>query len=161
MIDITLRCFSQARFYQVAVARGIMSGPDAEGRYTANAGFAVDEIGPVVLTPAVIDPQTLAVITPAVMDDWHWVNIRVYGDAFAQDEDTVFPGEEGDTSGFRFLKSKLVRWVRNQATKKTLTYKGVSVDVWEFGAAANRVQLLDPRQYLPIRCREYLGGYMA
>jgi hypothetical protein len=153
MIDITLRCFSRARWITVATARGIL---DAQGN--PNPGFLVDEIGQIVLTPAVIDPVTLAVTTPAVMDTWFWVNLRITGSKFNEDEDDVFPGEEADTSGFRFRKSKLVRWVRNQATPVTLNYKGRSIRTYQFGAAANRIQLIDPRDYSEVRVREWLGG---
>jgi hypothetical protein len=151
MIDIVLRCFSRARWITVAKARGIL---DADGN--PNPGFAVDEIGPIVLTPAVMDGMT--VITPPVMDTWHWVNLRLYGTKAKEDEDTVYPGEEADTSGFKFTRSKFVKWVRAQSTPLTLTYKGRSIRVYQFGSTTNRVQLIDPRDYDEVRVREWLGG---
>jgi hypothetical protein len=154
MIDLTLRCFSRARWITVATSRGIL---DAQGN--PNPGFAVDEIGPVVLTPAVWSGMTL--VTPAVMDTWHWVNVRIYGQVYNDDLGSAHPDETGDTSGYKFTRSRLVKWVKDNGTKITLTYRQVSIDVWQFGTTTNRVQLLDPRQYLPIRVREYLGGYIA
>lgn len=154
MIDLTLRCFSRARWITVATNRGILN---AEGQ--PNPGFEVDEIGPIVLTPAVMSGMT--VITPAVMDTWHWVNLRIHGSQFEADVDTVYPGEEADTSGVRFTKSKLVRWVRAQSTPVTLTYKGRSIRTYQFGTSANRIQLIDPRDYAEVRVREWLGGYCA
>lgn len=152
MIDITLRCFSRARWVTVATNRGIL---DAQGN--PNPGFLVDEIGSIVLTPAVLDGNG-NVITPAVMDTWFWVNLRITGDKFAADEDTVFPGEEADTSGFKFTKSKLVRWVREQSTPVNLTYAGKTIRTYQFGATTNRIQLIDPRDYADVRVREWLGG---
>jgi hypothetical protein len=151
MIDVVLRCFSRARWITVATNRGIL---DANGN--VNPGFAVDEIGPIVLTPAVMDGTT--VVTPAVMDNWHWVNVRFHGPKAEEDADTVYPGEEADESGFKFTKSKFVRWVRAQSTPLTLTYKGRSIRVYQFGSTTNRVQLIDPRDYDEVRVREWLGG---
>lgn len=153
MFDITLRCFSRARWLAVATNRNII---DADGN--PNPGFSIDEIGNIVLTPAVIDPQTLAVITPAVMDTWYWINLRIYGAQETGDVDTVYPGEESDTSGFKFTKSKLVKWVRDQSTPVNLTYAGKTIRTYQFGAAANRIQLIDPRDYATVRVREWLGG---
>ena len=152
MIDIVLRCFSRARWLAVATNRGII---DANGN--PNPGFSVDEIGNLVLTPAVIDANG-NVITPAVMDTWWTVNLRLTGQVAGDDEDAPYPGEESDTSGYRFTRSKLVAWVRNQATLKTLPYRGQTVRVYEFGTLSNRVQVLDPRDYAIVNAREWLGG---
>lgn len=40
------------------------------------SGCYIDEIGPIVQTPAVIGPDG-EIITPAVMDDRHHVNVRI------------------------------------------------------------------------------------
>ena len=163
MIDLTLRCFSRARWLTVAVNRGILTQyTDAQGatQYRPNPGFAVDEIGSVVLTPAVMDGMT--VITPAVIDTWYWINLRIHGQAFEQEMDeTPVPGEENDTSGFRFNKSKLVKYLRNNATTINLPFMGRTVRAYQLGATTNRVQVLDPRDYAEVRVREYLGGYQA
>lgn len=138
MIDLVFRAFSRARWITVATARNIY---DADGNVMP--GFAVDEIGAVALDS--LDPPT--------MDTWFWVNLRILG---SNDDDTLYPGEVED--GFRFTKSKLAKFVRNQATLVNLTYRGQTVRTYQFGAAANRIQLIDPRDYHTIRCREWLGG---
>jgi hypothetical protein len=152
MIDITLRCFSRARWITVATNRNILN---ADGN--VQPGFAVDEIGPIVLTPGTYDEQGNELTAP-VMDTWHWVNLRIHGVKAIEDEDTVYPGEEADESGFHFTRSKFVRWVRSQSTPLTLNYKGRSIRVYQFGATTNRVQLVDPRDYAEVRVREWLGG---
>jgi hypothetical protein len=152
MIDITLRCFSRARWVTLATNKGIL---DESGN--PSPGYAVDEIGAIDLTPGVYDDHG-NVITPPVTDTWFWVNLRVHGERAIVDEDTVYPGEEADTSGFKFCKSKFVRWVREQSTPLTLTYKGRSIRVYQFGATTNRVQVIDPRDYGEVRVREWLGG---
>ena len=141
MIDLTFRCFSRARWIAVASARGIC---DVDGN--ALPGFAIDEIGTVALDN--LDPPT--------MDTWFWVNLRIHGQAADSDEDTIYPGENED--GFKFTKSKLAKFVRNQATPVNLTFKGKTIRTYQFGSAANRIQLLDPRDYASVRVREWLGG---
>ena len=41
------------------------------------SGCYIDTIGPIVTTPAVIDPETGDVVTPAVVDNHHHVNVRL------------------------------------------------------------------------------------
>lgn len=156
MIDLTFRCFSRARWITVATGRGIYTGEtDEGGREIVAPGFVVDEIGSVVLTPAVLDGDG-NVTTPAVMDTWFWVNLRIFNRKADDDVDDLYPGENED--GFKFTKSKLVKFVRNQATPVNLSYGGKTIRTYQFGAAANRVQLLDPRDYIDVRVREWLGG---
>lgn len=150
MIDLTFRCFSRARWITVATNRGIY---DANG--IVQPGFEVDEIGPVELTPAVLDAQG-DVVTPAVLDTWFWVNLRIHGASADADEETLYDGETED--GFKFTKSKLARFVRNQSTTVNLTYKGQTIRTYQFGVAANRIQLIDPRDYSSLRMREWFGG---
>lgn len=150
MIDLVFRCYSRARWITVATARGIYN---ADG--DVQPGFEVDEIGKAELSPAVVDAEG-NVTTPATLDTWFWVNLRIHGSQGDSDDDTLYPGEEED--GFRFTKSKLVRWVRNQATPVTLTYRGKSVRTYQFGSTTNRIQLIDPRDYGAIRLREWAGG---
>lgn len=156
MIDLTFRCFSRARWIAVATARGIYTGSvDENGKEVVASGFVVDEIGSIVLTPAVLDANG-NVVTPAVMDTWYWINLRITGQASNDDDDTIYPGETED--GFKFTKSKLAKFVRNQATPVNLTYAGKTIRTYQFGAAANRIQLIDPRDYKDVRVREWLGG---
>lgn len=44
------------------------------------AAILIDEIGPIIITPAVIDTDG-EITTPAVMDAKHHVNVRVMSDA--------------------------------------------------------------------------------
>jgi hypothetical protein len=152
MIDIVLRCFSRARWLTVAQNRNIL---DADGN--PNPGYAVDEIGPIVLTPGTYDSNGNELTAP-VLDTWHWVNLRLHADKATEDEDTVYAGEEADESGFRFCKSKLVRWFRAQSTPVTLTYKGRSIRAYQVFSTSNRIQVIDPRDYGEVRVREWLGG---
>ena len=138
MIDLTFRCFSRDRWITVATNRGIY---DADGN--VQPGFAVDEIGSIVLVPG--DPPT--------MDTWFWVNLRITD---GSDEDTLYPGEVED--GFKFTKSKLAKFVRNQATPVNLSYGGKTIRTYQFGTGVNRIQLIDPRDYQDVRVREWLGG---
>lgn len=43
----------------------------------------IDEIGSIVQTPAVINPVTMQVTTPAVLFPGYYVNVRYYGDSEA------------------------------------------------------------------------------
>ena len=151
MIDLTFRCFSLARWITVATSRGIY---DASGNVVS--GFDVDEIGFQGLADAVYDPVTHAITTPAVIDTWYWINLRLSTDKADADADTLYAGEVED--GFKFTKSKLVKFVRDQATLVNLTFRGTTVRTYQFGAAANRIQLFDPRDYQTVRVREWLGG---
>lgn len=153
MIDLTLRCFSRARWQTVAKARNILN---ADGN--PNPGFAVDEIGLLGL-PAQLDDQGNEVY-PAFQDTWYWINLRIHGQAFEQDaDDTPVPGEENDTSGFRFNKSKIVKFLRNNATLVNLPFRGRTIRAYQLGTSTNRIQVLDPRDYAAVRVREYMGGY--
>lgn len=145
MIDLFFRCFSRDRWLTVAKSRNIL---DADGN--PNPGFAVDELGNVTVTPAVLNPDG-TVQTPAVVDTWHWINLRLFGLRAQEDEDEQFPGD--DDTERRFSKSKLARWVREQGTQVTLR----GMRAYQFGAAANRVQLIDPRD-MPNPPRVWLGG---
>jgi hypothetical protein len=153
MTDILIRAFSRARWQAVAVNRGILiDGIDAQGQpalYPA-PGIGVDEIGNMQVTPAVLDAQG-NVVTPAVIDTWWSVNLRLYDKAEAADNDTLYPGETD--SGFRFLKSKLVRFVRAQATPVTVN----GIRAYQFGTGVNRFQILDPRD-IATPYRVWAGG---
>ena len=127
MIDLLLRIRTRARWLTLAQVRNLI---DADGNPVA--GVDIDEIGPVVITPG---DET----TPPVIDDWHWVNVRLYGRKEAEDEDAPNSGEEGER--FRFFRSKLVKFIRNNSTQRTIR----SVRVYEIGSGDNRVQILDPR----------------
>lgn len=155
MIDITLRCFSKARWLTVAKSRNIL---DASDNPMPGYQFPPVELNPVILTPAIIDAQG-NITTPAVLDTWYWVNMRIHGSKFEEDIDTVFPGEEADNSGMKFTRSKFAKFVRDQATPVNLTFRGKTIRTYQFGATNNRIQLIDPRDYAPWRMHEWMGGY--
>ena len=137
MIDILIRCFSRERWLAVATNRNLI---DAEG--APREGVGIDELGPIVITPAVYDENGVET-SPAVLDTWHWVNLRLHSTAFRDDEDAANPADEADetTRPFRFFRSKFVKFIRNNATQ--LTIRGVRV--YQFGTGTNRLQVLDPR----------------
>ena len=58
--------------------------------YPANH-VRVDELGPVVVTPGVYDPETMEEVTPPVMDDWHHVNLRVVEIQLDENGDVMTP----------------------------------------------------------------------
>ena len=60
-----------------------MALADDDGR---PLGCYIDEIGPIVVTPAVISEDG-TILTPAVMDDRHHVNVRVINLPTITDED--------------------------------------------------------------------------
>lgn len=145
MIDLTFRCFSRNRWLAVAENRGILAvNTDDPSGYSPTPGFAVDEIGNIEVSPGVFDP-------------WWTVNVRVFGSKAAEDADDVYPGENSGVN-LKFIRSKLVRFIREQATPVTLTYKGNSIRAYQFGTTTNRVQILDPRDWAAIRPRVWCGG---
>lgn len=72
MIDHLIRAESRSVWLTYAQDQGWI---DEDDRPTP--GTLIDELGPVVIEPAVIDMETMEVTTPAVMDDWHHVNVRL------------------------------------------------------------------------------------
>ena len=150
MIDLFIRAETRARWLAFASNRNIIVNGELQ------PGYAVDELGNVELTPAVMNG--MEVVTPAVIDTWWWVNLRIYGPKFTADQDTVYAGEndpvdaDGQPRSLRFIRSKIVKFVRNQATQ--LTFNGWRV--YQFGTSPNRIQLIDPRDYTPKRV--WFGG---
>jgi hypothetical protein len=135
MIDLLFRCETRARWRTLAQNRGIYNAANE-----VQPGYDVDEIGFYEITAAIGD-------TPPVLDTWWTVNVRIAGNS---DDDDLYPGET-DT-GFRFTKSKLVRFVRNQATQVTV----MGMRAYQFGLTPNRVQIIDSRDLTPKRI--WLGG---
>lgn len=72
MIDLMLR------FADEAEAAALLAAYRQEGQWiTASHDHALDLIGSVVTTPAVIDQSTGETVTPAVIDPRFHVNLRV------------------------------------------------------------------------------------
>ncbi len=111
----------------------------------------------VVTTPAVLDMDGNT-ITPAVMDPWSWLHLRISGPAEVADLD----GMNDQTD--RWDRSKLKLWVKENGT--LLTIRGVRV--WEYrfpqsaptGARRKRVQIWRGAQMeaLGVKFHEFMGG---
>ena len=173
MIDLVFRCFSRDRWLAVAKARGVI---DKDGHSVP--GFEVDEIGNAELVPAVLDmkdPMNPTVITPAVIDTWFWINLRIHADKALLDEGVKYVDAEevaleakaaldAKTDEVfvipetKFTQSKFAAFVRNQATKNKIEFRGKTIRVYEFGVGKNAIQLLDPRDYAEVALRQWLGG---
>ena len=69
MMDLMYRATDKATWDAYAASKGLTSDGQPTGCY-------IDEIGPIVTTPAVISEDG-TILTPAVMDDRHHVNVRV------------------------------------------------------------------------------------
>ena len=67
--DMMYRATDKATWDAYAASKGLTSDGQPTGCY-------IDEIGPIVQTPAVIG-QDCTILTPAVMDDRHHVNVRI------------------------------------------------------------------------------------
>jgi hypothetical protein len=150
MIDFIIRAETRPRLRAFLVNRGLML-QDGEGNWIVSPECDIDEIGNGVVTPA--GPSG----TPAaVLDTWWLVNIRLSGSREAADADTLQAGEtDGAAGAWRFPRSKLVRFVREQATQVTSPWGGRA---YQFGTAPNRIQLLDPRDAGHSSKRIWLGG---
>jgi hypothetical protein len=149
MIDTYWRAITRARWITVATGRGVYDANEV-----IQPGYLVDEIGFFQLTDGVYDGTT--VITPPTFDTWWSVNLRIHGQKFLEDNDTVFTGET-PTQPWRFIRSKIVRFVREQSTTINLPFRGDTVRAYQFGTGVNRIQLLDPRDITFPR-RQFLGG---
>jgi hypothetical protein len=161
MIDLYIRAFSRARWDTFAANQGITApGVDLLGNtiVVVQPGFVVDHIGNFQLTDGVYDNATFppTVITPPTFDTWHSVNLRIHGAKFLEDQDTVFTGEDSATP-WRFIRSKIAKFVREQATLVNLPFRGDTIRAYQFGTGDNRLQLLDPRDITFPR-RQWLGG---
>lgn len=76
--------------------------------------------------------------------------VTVPDDGAEDDADTLYPGETGN---WKFLRSKLARFIREQATLVNLN----GIRAYQWGLSTNRIQLLDPRD-IAQRERIWFGG---
>jgi hypothetical protein len=150
MIDLTFRCSSRDGWLVIATARGIYN---AEG--APNEGYAVDEIGFPVLEDAVLDEKD-NIVTPAVVDDWFWVSLRIHSEKATLDKAAQYLGETKDD--YKFTSSKLAAFVRDRAEPMPVSFRGKTLRTYQFGTKDNYVQLIDPRDYADVRLREWAGG---
>jgi hypothetical protein len=153
MIDVMIRAETRARFRAFALNRNLVVQQGA--LFIVRPGVDIDEIGNAVITPAVINANG-TVQTPAVVDTWWLVNLRLSGALESADADTLQAGETEATAGaWRFPRSRFVRFVREQATQVVSPWGGRA---YQFGTTPNRIQLLDPRDAGHVPQREWFGG---
>ncbi len=69
MMDLMYRATTKSAWDAYAASMGLTADGQPSGCY-------IDEIGPIVSTPAVIGEDG-EIVTPAVMDDRHHVNVRI------------------------------------------------------------------------------------
>jgi hypothetical protein len=155
MIDLMIRAETRARFRALAISRGLLTEiTNPAGAIVYADGVDIDELGQVVVTPAVMNGTT--VVTPAVLDTWFTFYVRLSRDRSTSDEDTLYTGETEATAGvWRFARSKFARFVREQATQVTTPWGGRA---YQFGTSPNRIQLLDPRDATHAAKHEWAGG---
>jgi hypothetical protein len=157
MIDIYVRTFTRVRFRDFMVNRNLMRIETVDGTptYILEPGVEVDDIGNVVVTPGVYDTSVFPPIeiTPPVIDPAFTWNLRLSGDRYLADQDVVYPGEN-PAEQWKFLRSKIVSYIRNNATIVTL--RG-TIRAYQFGTGNDRIQFLDPRD-IPEPPRIWLGG---
>jgi hypothetical protein len=145
-VDLMIRAETRARLRAFLVNRNLLS-QNTEGDWVLAPNVEIDEIGNAEITPAVIDGRTL--VTPPVLDTWWSANVRLYG---SKDDDDPIESEAGP---YRFVRSKLVKFIRSQANQVTTPWGGPA---YEFGSSPNRIQVLDPRHPGHSPKREWAGG---
>lgn len=74
MNDLMFKATDKAAWDAFALASGLALQVDEA--VVPAPGILIDEIGPIVITPAVLDEQG-EIVTPAVIDEAHHVNVRV------------------------------------------------------------------------------------
>lgn len=109
-LDAALRSDTLAAWEKAAVNAGLCLAeseehPRKRGHLQNAPGVSISHIGPVVTTPAVTDALG-EVITPAVMDTRHHVNVRLNGAAMA----AVEVDEDGNPIGPKWARI-LARWM--------------------------------------------------
>ncbi len=106
----------------------------------------------VVITPAVLDGNG-DIITPAVTDDWCWLQLRLYGDAETADFEV-----NADTQPDRWNKSHIRRWMKDNGVGRTI--RGVSGIFEHTLGNGKRIQIWrgSEMEALGVKFHEYLGG---
>ena len=142
MIDLIIRTKTRAVWQAIAQARHIISAdPNNAGQFIVAPDFAVDELGNVTLTPAVLNADG-TVATPAIMDTWWTVNLRVHSAAAIADQAPLDPSVPADPNGtqYQFARSRIAAALRNGATVVT-TPQGWTA----YQNATGTAQVVDPR----------------
>ncbi len=127
---------------------GDLRARDAEGKVTTG----------IVMLPGAVDwvyfPPNRVVITPGdppVTDPWCWLQLRLYGEAEAADDD--------GGSAARFDRSRIRKWMQDNGTFRTVR----DVRVYEYTLGnGKRAQIWHGRDMAenlpPSIFHEYLGG---
>lgn len=128
-VDAIVRADTKEDFETAAIARKLMVQETLEdGVTTRNVpaeGINIDALGPVVITPAVLDVDG-NVTTPAVMDNRYHANIRIEE-----------PAISAKTDGFENWKQTAIDWT-------TYGTPDTSVNAQESGLKLANVVLIDP-----------------
>ena len=104
----------------------------------------------ITVTPAVLDGEG-NIVTPAVMDPWCWLHLRLSGSAEAADDE----GENGEPD--RWNRSRIKRWVKENGIQRTIR----GVNVWQHTLAnGKRIQIWRGSQMeaLGVKFHEFMGG---
>ncbi len=136
---------------------GDLRARDAEGKVTTGIVMlpgSVDWVyfkpNRVVITPAVRDGDG-DIITPAVTDGWCWLQLRLYGDAEAADDDAG--------TGGRFDRSRIRKWMVDNGTFRLIRDVRVYEHALGNGKRAQLWHVQDMAENLPPSIfHEYLGG---
>lgn len=130
IIDLMVWAPTREQFIKGMVQNGLATFED--GVLLPTEGVMIDELGPIIKTPAVYDEDGKE-ITPAVIVDGHHVNLRAYGQ-FAQQVTYGLP-QEGDV----FQRTHLLQIIRD-LDFKPITEEGVPAGY----EGPNGVRLFDP-----------------
>ena len=112
--DLMFKSTTEATWDEFALSSGLTV--DQDGSVYPAENVLIDEIGPIVITPAVYDEDG-DIVTPAIIDEsWH-VNVRLIGDNFdiiglaSGDADTEWIDPAAVTTPDRIWAGGMNYWV--------------------------------------------------
>ncbi len=100
-LDLQVRADTKADFEAAAEAENLLVRDDEDNLVPA-PGVNIDVLGPVVITAAVLDDEG-NVVTPAVLDNRHHVNLRITAPALTNT----------DADGYENWKLTAIKWTEN------------------------------------------------
>lgn len=130
IIDLMVWAPTREQFITGMIANGLATY--ADGILTPTECVAIDELGPIIKTPATYDEEGNEV-TPAVIVGGHHVNLRAYGQ-FAEQVTYGLP-QEGDV----FQRTHILQIIQD-LNFKPITEEGVPAGY----EGPNGVRLFDP-----------------
>jgi hypothetical protein len=131
VIDLMVWAPTREQFIKGMIENGLAT-LDEEGNLAPTEGVAIDELGPIVKTPAIYDDEGNEKVS-AVIVDGHHVNLRAHGQ-FAE-QVTYGLKQEGDV----FERTHLLQIIQD-LDFKPITEKGVPAGY----EGPNGVRLFDP-----------------